>query len=765
MSAEPVAADDLRTFLAALWQPGDVREVRIPKHDGRRTASGYFDDPELMATAVAPWDGRANLYLTLNPVEPALLARAAHRINASAGGTTADADIVERRWLLIDIDPARPAGISASAPENLAARDVARAVRSYLSGLGWPAPVVAMTGNGYALLHRIALPNDAASTELVVGVLDHLATRFDDDRVTIDRTVSNAARIGCLVGTLKVKGDATADRPHRRSAIVVLPARLEVVSTERLQALVPATGGHRTPDAGPGVATGWVGEWLDRAGVGYRTKPRGGDTWYRLDDCPFHPGEGAGDCGVGEAGDGKGMGHCFHNRGAGKGWHEFRDALRLDPPPAIRIIGTAPGANGSASDEPPWPNWREGTREAPPRGDATWPEPEDRGTATLSVLGGVEYVEDLIRPGRIVVWAAEEGSGKSYAVDSELGIRIAIAGGSFAGTWPVLEHGPVLVLSEMHPDDDYEREATTLASLGLDRAALAGRYYRLSLMTAAGGRPALTVDDWRTWVTGWLRDRRALLLIVDTATGATMVDPWGKAIQEVFANLRIMLDAYTALAVVLLLHLKKPQGHGAERRISDVLGEWGRWSDVVVIQENDGSSLERTKITVRKRVRHERRIVATKRGGLLVDPEDADAGSGPKVPIDDVLAVVAASPGLSYAQLGAALGVSKDTASNYVKAAGSRLRTVPTGPRRQILVYRTAEPPNTAEQARFGGASVVKPPEPERDRRTAEHLYIGSVVPSSVVTDQPTDDDSEPNRIQAEAVRVFSDDIEGPWPA
>jgi hypothetical protein len=118
-----------------------------------------------------------------------------------------------------------------------------------------------------------------------------------------------------------------------------------------------------------------------------------------------------------------------------------------------------------------------------------FPEPEDRGTATLSPLGGVEYVDDLIRPGRVVVVAAEEGAGKSYAIGGELAIRVAVAGGSFAGTWPVLRTGPVLYLSEMHTDDDYGREATVLSSLGLERAALAGRYYRLPLMTAAGGRP------------------------------------------------------------------------------------------------------------------------------------------------------------------------------------------------------------------------------------------------------------------------------------
>jgi hypothetical protein len=133
-----------------------------------------------------------------------------------------------------------------------------------------------------------------------------------------------------------------------------------------------------------------------------------------------------------------------------------------------------------------------------------WPLPEDRGVAVLSDLGHTEYVEDLVRPGRIIVWAAEEGSGKSFAVDGELAIRIAVAGGSFAGTWPVAQTGPVLVLSEMHSDDDFLREQTVLASLGLERGALTDRYYRLPLMTAAGGKPALTVPEWRTWITDWL---------------------------------------------------------------------------------------------------------------------------------------------------------------------------------------------------------------------------------------------------------------------
>jgi hypothetical protein len=233
-----------------------------------------------------------------------------------------------------------------------------------------------------------------------------------------------------------------------------------------------------------------------------------------------------------------------------------------------------------------------------------WLEPEDRGTATMSPLGGVEYVEDLVTPGRIVAVAAEEGVGKSFTITGELGMRVAVAGGSFAGTWPVLKTGPVLVLSEMHADDDYSREETILSSLGHKRADLTGRYYRLPLMRAAGGSPALTVAPWRAWVTAWLREHRALVLIIDTATGATQVDPWGQAIQAVYASLRTMVDDYPELAIILLLHLKKPSGRG-ERRISDVLGEWGRWCDVVVMLD----AADRA-VAVEERRQERRQIIA-----------------------------------------------------------------------------------------------------------------------------------------------------------
>jgi hypothetical protein len=166
------------------------------------------------------------------------------------------------------------------------------------------------------------------------------------------------------------------------------------------------------------------------------------------------------------------------------------------------------------------------------------------------------------------------------------------------------------------------------------------------------------------------------------------VQPWGPDIQAVYRALRAMTESYPELAVLLLLHMRKPAGKAkGGRSISDVLGEWGRWCDVVLMMENEGTAFERVLLTSRKRVVRQRRIVATKRDFLLVDPVDAETPAGPKVAQDAVLAAIVADPGLTYAELGTRLGVSKDTASRYVKGLGELVAVVGGGPRQSARVY------------------------------------------------------------------------------
>lgn len=122
--------------------------------------------------------------------------------------------MVRRRWLLIDLDPTRPAQTSATDAQLEAARDKAICIYKHLEGLGWPAPVVVKSGNGYHLLFAIDLPKDDDSNSLLKAVLQALGDLFDDAQTKVDRSVFNAARICKLYGTVANKGDDTMAAIH-----------------------------------------------------------------------------------------------------------------------------------------------------------------------------------------------------------------------------------------------------------------------------------------------------------------------------------------------------------------------------------------------------------------------------------------------------------------------------------------------------------------------------------------------------------------------
>ena len=228
-------AQQIRTFLETLFEPGDVFEVRAPntlmseRSGFRSTVSGYFRyetiDRAVEEIVELDESGRApGIYVTMNPVNPALLARAADRLAPKAQATTADADILKRRWMVIDFDPVRPSGVSASEPELEKAHQRMELIRSWLTRMNSPEPVAAMSGNGYHLIYRVDLPVD--DWGIVKTLLSHMSLVYDDEHVAIDRTMFNPARITKVIGTMARKGDHVVgvgeveDRPHRRSYLL-----------------------------------------------------------------------------------------------------------------------------------------------------------------------------------------------------------------------------------------------------------------------------------------------------------------------------------------------------------------------------------------------------------------------------------------------------------------------------------------------------------------------------------------------------------------
>ena len=329
--------DAIRQAISVLTAPGQVIELRAI---GEHITSGYFDNPDELTRIATILDTSwyQGIYLTLNPVREALLSRRANRIKQRLGRTdpsTADVDIISRTWLPIDLDPIRPAGISSSDEEHQAAITRAGEVAAFLTDLGFPAPIIADSGNGAHLLYRIDLPNDKSSRDLIAACLTSLDIRFSDHWCRVDTANANASRIWKLYGTLSRKGDSTASRPHRRSALLQVPKEVSVVSPallKRLASLYPTEPTlHHKPVFNRGGAPFDLKAWLDQHLPGYREKPYLGGTLYLLDSCPFSTAHQDGAYAI-QFANGAIFAGCHHDScgGGTQRWSDLK--ARFDPP-------------------------------------------------------------------------------------------------------------------------------------------------------------------------------------------------------------------------------------------------------------------------------------------------------------------------------------------------------------------------------------------------------------------------------------------------
>ena len=317
---------EIRSGLSLLLEPGSVSELRV-LGSGHGTVSGYFNDFEAMARCAAELSGKAEgVYFVLNPINPILLARSPNRMKQYSRSTTNDTDIERRRWLSIDFDPVRPAGISSTDEEHELAMDRARKVRDYLSSQGWPPGVLSDSGNGAHLVYRIDLPNDGEAGKTVEDSLKSLDLLFSDGQVSVDVTTFNAARIWKVYGTLARKGGNLEERPHRIAHIVDAPKAFEPVPIELLARLAAQVPKVRTQRSGARRADVDVDSWLATHGIEVAFSGPWQNHWkWVLQTCPFNADHTNRSAFIVLFSDGRIFAKCHHNSCSGKGWPELRD--------------------------------------------------------------------------------------------------------------------------------------------------------------------------------------------------------------------------------------------------------------------------------------------------------------------------------------------------------------------------------------------------------------------------------------------------------
>lgn len=211
---------EVRRALAILADPENGCEIRgLP---GGTSFVHKGDDLDGLCAAAQKLADRKGVYYALNPIP----------LNASRANS---GNVLRRRWVLIDIDPKRPKDTNSTEEEHKAAKEVAALIIDYLMSVGWPAPLLVDSGNGWHVLFRIELQNDAESRELVRSFLVSLAQVFDNEQAHVGSECHDAPRISKLPGTWARKGPHTSERPHRQAKLVFAPEAPTAVAKEVIQ--------------------------------------------------------------------------------------------------------------------------------------------------------------------------------------------------------------------------------------------------------------------------------------------------------------------------------------------------------------------------------------------------------------------------------------------------------------------------------------------------------------------------------------------------
>lgn len=319
----------LRETLHTLKPNGALFEIRVLiKQPRKKTISGYFTDVETAVKAMQELTLQGESYfVTLNDINRDCYSRLQHdKFVDAPENTTSDTDIDGYRWILVDLDPVRATGVSSSADELEKAHKMAKSVYQFLKHEGFEEPVIAMSGNGYHLLYRVALLATEENTTLVQNFLQAVSLQFSDEEVKVDTANFNPSRICKLYGTYAQKGAGTDERPHRMAYIVSRPNDIKTTP----KAYIEKVAGYLPKEERPQRYNNYqpaqfnVVDWMSKHGIRYKEKSSGDYTKYILDECPFDHNHKAPDSMITVGRSGAIGFRCLHNSCQNYGWHDLR---------------------------------------------------------------------------------------------------------------------------------------------------------------------------------------------------------------------------------------------------------------------------------------------------------------------------------------------------------------------------------------------------------------------------------------------------------
>ena len=315
---------EIKKFFEVIKDNDQLTEIRIL--GDKKTFSGYFADSDSIIKEIANYEN-FNIYFTLNKINEACASRTqSNHIIPNPKTTTSDNDIISREWVLIDLDPKRPADTNATDEEKIKAQSVVNRIYGFLQNAGFSNPIVADSSNGYHLLYKVMMNNNPEKNELVKKFLNTLAIMFSTEEVEVDTSVFNPSRICKLYGTTSRKGSNTKERPQRESKILRIPKEVKVtpiVLFEKVVAMIPEPEKPTYQNNYNPVFN--IDEFIHRSGIKVEREIQiGGARKLLLKECPFDSNHKSPDSAIFILPNGAIGFKCFHNSCSSHSWADLR---------------------------------------------------------------------------------------------------------------------------------------------------------------------------------------------------------------------------------------------------------------------------------------------------------------------------------------------------------------------------------------------------------------------------------------------------------
>ena len=432
-----------------IFKPDGVIEVRAM---AQKTFSGYYKNRAKLIEDLSRHDDKT-WYFVMNDINDACYSREQSEkilsVNAKMK-TTGDKEIERIKWILIDADPVRAAGVSATDAEKKASYEIIGKVAKYLSDIGFSEPVFCDSGNGYHLLYRVNLA--VSSSEDVKKFLQALDVMFSDGRVEIDTSVFNPSRITKVYGTVARKGANTEERPWRSSRILHIPDAIEQTSIALIKSVIDVIPEPPKPTYQNNYTESFdIDNFLRNNGIAVnRDIISNGTRKIVLERCPFDSNHKAPDPAIFVMSNGAIGFHCFHNSCRDKRWQDVRKLY--DPLCYER-------RQEQSRRETPQPIVKQSEKQGPTQPTET--EEHFRKLADIEVIDrsqivsiktGIKALDSKIigmNKGELSIWSGGNGSGKSTILSQlalktvEYGFKVAMFSGELtnnrAKTWIQLQ--------------------------------------------------------------------------------------------------------------------------------------------------------------------------------------------------------------------------------------------------------------------------------------------------------------------------------------